>query len=141
MLENLEDMFPSLYGSGFQIASPVSLEYNCVAWALGITTEWWSHDRTWPDSVPRSPSIHALTQVFELFGYVICDSAEREPGYDKVALYALDSVWQHAARQLHDGRWTSKLGPFEDISHQSPDDLAGVIFGEVNCIMRRPLRR
>lgn len=139
MLEDLEDMFPNLYHSGYQITSPVSLEYNCVAWALGITTDWWSHDRTRPDSVPRSSSIHALTQVFERFGYVICDSPEREPGYDKVALYALDGVWQHAARQILGGQWTSKLGPLEDISHRSPEDLAGDIFGEVYCIMRRPL--
>ena len=141
MLEDVEYMFPNLRDSGYQITSPVSLEYNCVAWALGVTNEWWSHDRTWPDSVTRSPSIHALTQVFELFGYVICDSAESEPGYDKVALYAVDSLWQHAARQLINGRWTSKLGPFEDITHPSPDDLTGDLYGEVYCIMRRPLQR
>jgi hypothetical protein len=138
MLEDLEDMFPNLYGSSYQITSPVSLEYNCVAWALGITNQWWSHDGTWPDSVPRSPYIRALTQVFELFGYEICDSGENETGYDKVALYALDGEWRHAARQLEDGRWTSKLGPFEDITHLSLQDLAGELYGSVHCIMRRP---
>ena len=138
MLENLEDMFPNLYGSGYQITSPVSLEYNCVAWALGIINQWWSHDRTWPDSVPRSPHIQALRQVFEFLGYEICEGDTRESGYDKVALYALEGIWQHAARQLDDGRWTSKLGPFEDITHPSPEDLTGELYGEVHCIMRRP---
>ena len=136
MLENLEDIFPNL--SGYRITSPVSLEYNCVAWTLGITNQWWSHDRIWLDSVPRSLEATALTQLFEAFGYVVCDSAEREAGYDKVALYVLNGEWQHAARQLEDGRWTSKLGPFEDITHPSPEDVAGELYGEVHCIMRRP---
>ncbi len=138
MLEDLEDIFPSLSGSGYQITSPPSLQYNCVAWALGITTQWWSHDRTWLDSVSRSLEPGALTQLFEAFGYVLCDSPDREPGYEKVALYALDGEWQHAARQLDDGRWTSKLGPFEDITHPSPGDVTGDAFGNIHCIMRRP---
>lgn len=138
MLEDLDDMFPNLSVSGYRITSPVSLEYNCVAWALGITNQWWSHDRIWLDSVPRSPETSALTQLFEAFGYSVCDSPDSEPGYDKVALYARDGEWQHAARQLENGQWTSKLGPFEDITHPSPEDVAGELYGDVYCIMRRP---
>ena len=138
MLENLDDIFPNLFGSGYQITSPVSLQYNCVAWALGITTQWWSHDREWLDSVPRSPEAWALTQLFEAFGYTVCDSHERETGYDKVALYEQYGEWTHAARQLEDDRWTSKLGPFKDISHPTPEDITGELFGDVHCIMRRP---
>lgn len=138
MLEDLEDMFPDLYGSGYRITSQVSLEYKCVAWALRIINQWWSHDGVWLDSVPRSLEASALTQLFEAFGYAVCDIPDREPGYDKVALYALDGEWQHAARQLENGQWTSKLGPFEDITHPAPEDVAGEVFGEVHCIMRRP---
>ena len=137
MLEDLEDMFPNLYGSGYRITSPASLQYNCVAWALGITTQWWSHDRIWLDAVPRSLEASALTQLFEDFGYAVCDSPDREPSYDKVALYALEGEWQHAARQLENGQWTSKLGPFEDITHPSPEDLTGEVYGNIHCIMRR----
>ena len=77
-------------------------------------------------------------QVFTGLGYAICDSDAKEPGYDKVALYARAGLWQHAARQLNDGQWTSKLGQFEDISHPSPQDVPGDEFGNVHCIMRRP---
>lgn len=135
MLENLEEVFPNLHS--YQITSPVSLRYNCVAWALGIDSQWWSHDRTWLDSVPRSLNVHALIQLFEEFGYAICNSGVREAGYDKVAVYALFGEWSHAARQLEDGQWTSKLGPFEDIIHPSPEDITGELFGIVHCIMRR----
>ena len=136
MPENLEDIFPNL--SGYQITSPASLQYNCVSWALNITTEWWSHDATWPMSVTRSPDAGALVPLFETLGYEVCDSDEREVGYEKVAIYARSGEWTHAARQLEDGQWTSKLGPFEDITHPSLENLAGETFGSVHCIMRRP---
>ena len=40
-------------------------------------------------------------------------------------------------RQLPDGRWTSKLGKAEDIEHESPDDVAGRIYGEVDEFLKR----
>ena len=137
MLEDLNDIFPNL--SRYRITSPPSLQYNCVAWALEIANQWWSHDRTWPDSVPRSLKADALEQVFETMGYAVCDSGEIEPGYEKIAIYAQNGEWTHAARQLTDGGWSSKLGPFEDITHPSPESLTGGIYGNVHCIMRRPI--
>ena len=135
-------MLPGLMKSGFQITSPESRVYNCVAWAAGDVTDWWSHNRQfyWPEWAPRLPETEALVQVFAGLGYTVCDSAEKEPDFDKVALYDLDGEWQHAARQLEDGRWTSKLGRFEDIAHPSPANLAGGFYGNVHCIMRRPSR-
>ncbi len=44
----------------------------------------------------------------------------------------------HAARQLKNGTWTSKLGVEDDISHPSPDALAGGSYGDVKLIMKRP---
>ena len=133
-------MLPGLMASGFRITSPESLVYNCVAWAARDVTDWWNHERQfyWPEWAPRSPEIGALVQVFVGLGYAICDNGEKEDGYDKVALYALEGLWQHTARQLEDGQWTSKLGRFEDITHPSPEDVVGEVFGNVHCIMRRP---
>ena len=45
----------------------------------------------------------------------------------------------HAARQFPGGRWTSKLGPAEDIEHEL-EELAGPLYGEVVLILRRPAR-
>ena len=77
-------------------------------------------------------------KVFTEMGYSICDNTDKETGYEKVAIYARNGLWEHAARQLDDGRWTSKIGEFEDITHPSPEDLAGELYGNVHCIMRRP---
>lgn len=43
----------------------------------------------------------------------------------------------HAARQLHSGAWTSKLGNAEDIEHEL-HALEGEIYGTVVVIMNRP---
>ena len=88
--------------------------------------------------MPRSPEIQALTKLFGSLGYTVCENGVKESGYEKVAVYALSGEWTHAARQLEDGQWTSKLGPYEDITHQSPENLEGDLFGNVHCIMRRP---
>ena len=71
-------------------------------------------------------------------GYSLCEDNAKEPGYEKIALYAFVGQSTHAARQLADGQWTSKVGQFEDITHPSLENLAGYAYGNVHCIMRRP---
>jgi len=62
-----------------------------------------------------------------------------EVGFEKVALFAdAQGLPLHAARQLSDGRWTSKLGEQEDIEH-ALRDLEGVAYGNVALVMKRPL--
>ena len=60
-----------------------------------------------------------------------------EAGFVKVALYASGLFYTHAARQLPNGKWTSKLGRGEDIEHDSPDDVAGGVYGAVVGVMKR----
>jgi hypothetical protein len=62
-----------------------------------------------------------------------------EPGFEKVALYAVGSEPTHAARQILNGRWVSKLGPQEDIEHGAPDDLSGPCYGQVVRVLKRPV--
>ena len=140
MEEYLEIFLPGLAISGYEITSEASDVYNCIAWAAGDNTDWWDwHPRAyWPEFAPRSPEVEALVQVFAGLGYSVCDNAELEAGYEKVAVYAINGRWEHAARQLENGQCTSKLGEFEDITHPSPEDVAGGVFGNVHCIMRRP---
>jgi hypothetical protein len=69
---------------------------------------------------------------------VVCTGDELEAGFEKIALFANDQGQpKHAARQLSDGHWTSKLGKSEDIEH-ALHDLTGVLYGSVVLIMKRP---
>ncbi len=106
-------------------------DYNCIAWAAGITTEW-----HWPGD-----EVHDFIEIFEDMGYRPCNDGDREEGFEKVAIYA-DSMMEvtHMARQLHDGQWTSKLGSGVDIVHATPAELEGGLYGNVFQYMRRPWR-
>ena len=73
-----------------------------------------------------------------MLGYLACDHEQSEAGYEKIALFSLASVPKHAARQLPNGRWTSKIGRMEDIEH-SLDDLTGMVYGSVVLVMKRLL--
>jgi hypothetical protein len=66
-----------------------------------------------------------------------------EAGFEKIAIYVDgDGVPTHAARQLSDGAWTSKLGEWEDIRHLTleamEDDGLGLGYGKVSLILKRP---
>jgi hypothetical protein len=134
-----ESSFPLLARDGYQIQSPQTLQYNCIAWAAGRDDRWWWPNKMsfWPDGVPESDKLDAFVLLFQKLGYETCDSSELEDDFEKVAIYVRDDRVQHAARQLENGRWTSKLGPQHDIEH-SLDGLQGDEYGNVACIMRRP---
>jgi hypothetical protein len=70
-------------------------------------------------------------------GYVECENGSLEDEYEKVALYGSTLFYSHAARQLPTGKWTSKLGRSEDIEHDTPEDVAEGVYGEVQQCMKR----
>ena len=72
-----------------------------------------------------------LEAAFISLGYEDCVDSSWEPGFEKVALYGSTQFYTHAARQLHGGKWTSKLGRDVDIEHDGPDDVAGGLYGEI----------
>jgi hypothetical protein len=76
--------------------------------------------------------------AYGTLGFEPCDSGEVEEGFEKVAIYT-DAGGEptHAARQLANGRWTSKLGYLEDIEHDL-DAVAGTHYGRVRAFLRRP---
>jgi hypothetical protein len=111
---NPASIFPKLTPDNHQVRSPATITYNCVAWAMQDSEHWWEPGVFWrPDLWPPDDSgIGTLEAAFKAIGYVSCErNATLEAGFEKVALYALgSSLWTHAARQLSNGKWTSKLG-------------------------------
>lgn len=136
-----ELLLPNLERDEYRVTSPESDRYNCIAWAAGDDTDWWwpSPQHYWPEGVSIEETIASFQAMFEQLGYQECATDELETGFEKVAIFAKDDLPTHAARQLPNGNWTSKLGVWQDIEHQSLNALAGnaSIYGEVALILRR----
>ncbi len=121
------------------MATPVSLPG-----AAGDTKNWWwpgpnIKKEYWPPGVLRQVTLAAFQEAFASIGYVVCEGEELEAGFEKVAVFAdLQGEPTHAARQLANGRWTSKLGKAEDIEHKL-HDLMGTTYGKVVLILKRPV--
>lgn len=144
--EEIIRAFPGLsYDEGFCITSPEDADYNCIAWAFGRKDCWmWPDEQTdgvstWPQGTTDDIRIQTFVSAFKSLGYDICQDDTIEPDKEKVALYAYPDSEEctHAARQLANGSWTSKLGPSFDIIHSSPYTIQGRIYGMVCCILSR----
>ena len=141
-LVNLERLFPRLRSDTYKITSPAQVDYNCIAWAAGDDSRWWEPDSFgqyyWPEGVPREYTVEVYTEVFQKLGFEVCQDATFEVGVEKVAIFALDGSPTHAARQLVDGTWTSKLGQLEDIEHRDLDQVGEGDYGEPVLFLKRP---
>lgn len=140
----IEKLFPHLLNSDYSVESLATTEYNCIAWAAGDTERWWWPDplylRYWPPNIPRTETVKAFIRAYETLDYTICEDAEYEDGFEKIAIYVgSDGKPEHASRQLSSGCWTSKLGQLEDIEHTTLDDLVGPYYGSVAVILKRPI--
>jgi hypothetical protein len=135
--------FPRLTASNHQLTSPSDPDYNCIAWALGDTEHWWQPGLYWPISTPHDDfGIAVLEQALRALGFEDCGTDDRlQTEYEKVAIYGNNLFYTHAAKQTPTGKWSSKLGKAEDIQHDTPDDVAGGIYGEVVEILRRRIVR
>lgn len=135
--------FPALQASEHLVTSPEDRSYNCIAWAAGDSSRWWWPDPEevayWPASVERAETTASFVAAFSLLGYAVCPTSDLEPGLEKVALYLRNGRPTHAARQLRNGKWSSKFGRLEDVEH-TLDSLAGGPYGEVGAVLSRPRR-
>lgn len=137
----LEAIFPELEGWDYSVTSENSHDYNCIAWAAGEDArQWWpwGDDNTyWPSDAPCELSLDAFVKAYASIRYEVCDDEAYDPEYDKVALFADPSGCPtHAALQIDDLYWTSKLGKLHDIRHPLRA-LDGGRYGRVKLFMRR----
>ena len=133
-----EQQYPNLVIQGYTERSPLNKRYNCIAWAAEDTAHWWwPHPQAkWLANAPREVTIAAFVTMFEGLGYEACENADLEEGYKKVAIYALAGEPKHAARQLPNGSWTSKIGGNIDIEH-TLQGLEGPFYGTVVAFMKK----
>jgi hypothetical protein len=146
MVDHLKVLFPKLQVAPFRVTSPRDPIYNCIAWAAGVTNDWWwpledPDEAHWPAGVQRVRTLEAFRAAFATLGYESGTGEEVEVGFEKIAIFAdALGIPTHAARQLPDGLWTSKLGKGEDIEH-ALHDLEGDLYGTVVLVMKRPLQQ
>lgn len=139
---------PNLTDHNCTVASPVTCRYNCIAWAAGNNTRnWWPDPMGvgyWPHGVPREVTTAAFLAAYATVGFKLTFDGNLQDGIEKLAVYGKGQpgaeIPTHAALQLQSGEWTSKLGPFEDIVHTTPDAVNGPVYGQVICYLERPRR-
>lgn len=135
--------FPKLQDDNHEVKSPTTREYNCIAWAADETDRvWWTVPPPyayWPPEAPLVTTLDSFIRAFRTRGYEPADNFQIEPGYEKVVIYVdANGTPTHMARQLESGVWTSKLGPQEDIEHDTLQDLEGDVYGHAVQALRRP---
>lgn len=140
MYSDLGAIFPHLQNGGYLRTSPPTVDYNCVAWVFSRIDEWWEPDIfslcVWPNDLKRNYTINSYIKLFEKNGFTRCDNDTLETGFEKIAIYTIDNEFQHVTRQLPDGKWTSKLGDLDDITH-TLRGLAGKHYGNPTIFLRR----
>src|SRR5262249_13007391 len=139
--EMRRDCFPRSTPATLIEKSPATPAYNCIAWTLGQSNVWYdtAPGYYWPPRVRRPATV--VTNVIERYrrlGFVECESLDLEPGMEKVVLYSTDGQFQHAALQLENGKWTSKLGCYEDVEHDLADALLGGELEKIAAVLMRP---
>lgn len=139
-VSELSTLFPALR-LNHTITSPKTRDYNCIAWAASENDRWWWPDSAgssyWPLEAPREATLDAFVKAYGTLGYAECGSRDFEPGFEKIAVFVdASGTPTHAARQLPNGRWTSKCGRLHDIEHEL-DGLVGAEYGTVACILQR----
>jgi hypothetical protein len=84
----------------------------------------------WPPNIRCDETIEAFDELFLSGGAFRVTDESVEKDIVKIALFAKLDKPTHAARQLAGGKWTSKLGRLEDISHQLRE-IEGERYGNV----------
>ncbi|MGD1087411.1 MAG: hypothetical protein ABR955_01615 [Verrucomicrobiota bacterium] len=154
LARDLEGCFPSLTRDLYHAVTiwPTK-RYNCIAYAAGDKTRWW-----WPDPYgqyywplqKREETVDGFVQAFGLFRYTEQKNkfSTSEPNLEKVVIYydpvgafpaTTPDMPTHAARQMVNGNWRSKLGPYQVIEHYTIECLNGNFpaYGEPVKILQR----
>jgi len=139
-LPHLERLFPALAESVYGKSSEQDSGYNCFAFAVHDTGQWWQKVAVrgyyWP--LERDDRTEDWVRALELNNFRTTDNWDLEPGLEKVCIYVTASGSpEHIARQLESGLWTSKIGEYEDIQHASLQALESDDYGAPKIVMSR----
>lgn len=140
--QRIKRICPRVSADNCAITSRASKAYNCVAWVLADEKRWYeptvSGQYYWPSEGASNYSLESYAEMFVGQGFVACETPLPENGFQKIALYGKRSEFSHVALQMPSGRWSSKLGGWEDVEHDTLEVLSGPIYGKPKLFMKRP---
>ncbi len=126
-IEDFYAQYPRLAEDSEQkITSEATDRYNCVAWVQRDMNHWVDPEIFWPRGVPEPKNdddLECYVALFRSWGFEEADSAELEDGYLKIAVFATGDAFDHVAKQLPSGRWSSKGGAMYDFRHGTLEAL------------------
>lgn len=143
--QKIDTAFPHAVSEGYRETSPQDRKYNCIAWADEINNRFmWpaKYGFYWPQGILNEESLNAFIDLYQSSGYQKFSPQTEvfDPEYIKVAIYVnTQGTPTHAARQLLNGKWTSKLGPYKDIEHENLKALEDSDYGTVGIILRKKI--
>jgi hypothetical protein len=82
----------------------------------------------WPSNVPEpdgDEDLDCYLALFRSWGFEDAQTVDLEDGFLKIAIFATDNAFDHVAKQLPSGRWSSKGGNLYDFRHGTLDALGG----------------
>ncbi len=136
----LNRWFPNTNLTNISKTSEATNDYNCIAWAVGDKQKWWEpnwFEYYWPTGARQDTTIEALKEAYQTVGFSECLDDRWETDFEKIALFSVDGIfYEHAAKLISEGLWSSKLGDDIDISH-TKEALEGGIYGNIFCYMKR----
>jgi hypothetical protein len=142
--EDLYLEYPRLSSSDHKITSEANDQYNCVAWVDRVMNHWFEPEIFWPPGVPvplGQDDLDCYVALFRQWGFEECASRCLESGFLKIAIYAVGQEFEHVAKQLPSGQWSSKGGVLHDFKHRELDalgDCRAMRRAEPALFMRRP---
>jgi hypothetical protein len=139
-LPHLELLFPALSASDYSRSSEADPAYNCFAFAVHDTKQYWQKVAVrgyyWP--LERDDRLEDWIEALRLHNFVVTDDWSLEADFEKVCIFVNDDGSpEHVSRQLASGKWTSKIGRLEDIEHSTLAGLEGREYGKSKVMLKR----
>ncbi|MCP4349982.1 MAG: hypothetical protein GY795_31260 [Desulfobacterales bacterium] len=128
----LDNAFPKI-NDEYEVLSPETGDYNCIAHTLGKKNEWVN-----PKTGSKADPLSEMDKIYAEQGYKRSSSMDfsHKTGKQKVTVYAIKNPdgsiknITHGAIQDNYGTWESKLGGGPLIRHKTPNALNGPVYGE-----------
>ena len=89
--------FPGLNSDNCKVTSPLSEDYNCLAWVVEVDYKnFWPDSGEdiiqepaveWPEGIPNEETVDAFVAFFRLFGYEPCEGPEFEDEFVKIVIF------------------------------------------------------